>query len=212
MQKLDFSSLRTQYSLLTDEDVGFLNQFFNAPETQTILKETEKTRKKYVFFSPMLALILIAAMFGIFWFFPQFTGFIFWILPFAIAALYAFVTKTVTLKVKEKLLAKMMREISKKISYSGQSTYFKDSLQQIISETKLLKPYDRMDFMEDSLEMIDKKTGITVTGVEVKTSTQQTNSKGHTTYTTNNHCYLMKIKFHNPKYTIKNAITLLPDG
>ncbi|MBS9784258.1 DUF3137 domain-containing protein [Candidatus Gracilibacteria bacterium] len=211
MQKLDFSSLRTQYSLLTDEDVGFLNQFFNTPETQTILKETEKTRKKYIIVTPIFVICSLLAMYGLYYFLPNAIISVIIFAGFAIFGLFHIFKDSITTQVKDRVLARMMKEISEKISYRENATYFKDSIQQIISETKLLKSYDRLDFMEDSVEIIDDTTGITITGVEVKTSNKHTDSKGRTTYTTNNHCYLMKIKFHNPKYTIKNAITLFPE-
>ena len=227
-----------EYSLLESGDVSFLNKFFNSEETQEILTIIDNDRKKKIRYYLIILLIWFVTAWPILYFFGWFREILVialfsilmlmcYMLVWLIISFFVF-KKTKT--IKWDLLPMFVKQINNNINYSEDANLFVDSFSKL-KNIWLLHNYDRVDLEEDSIKYIiwdednwvwsfsDKtvlewEENIVITWCEIKTSkkkTRRTKNGTQTYYVTNNHCYIMKIDFKNPKFVLKNSIKLLED-
>lgn len=217
MQQLNFGSLKNRYKLLKDQDTTFLNNFFNDFKILEILKKIEKKRKKYLLIIIIAFIISVSLIIlvlnipelnhtnsdwdSIAWYIVSWIFLIFMIL-------FGTLKSRFSSDIKWKVLSKLVEKLDNDVEYNSSWTFFKDDFKLIQKETKLIKPYDRFDWKEDSIKIDWKEKWYLITWTEFQTSTKSTDKKWRTHYTTNNHGYIMKIQFENPKFQIEKSITL----
>ena len=236
MQNIDFTKLMKKYPLLQSKDISFLNKFFNREDIQIILLEIEKERleerkklRKKILMHISFFIISILWSFVVFYFsfnddfstlltISTLVWSVLWMVTtFIVIMVSAFLNhKKVDKKnIKDDILPKFVEAINNHIKYSKDWKYFKDSFSKLTS-TWFLKNYSRIDYIEDSIEYLiwEEEKSINITWCELKTSQKRTRRTKHWTstyYVVTNHCYLMKIKFKNPKYVLKKSIRLMED-
>lgn len=222
-----------KYPLLTQKDVSFLNRFFNQSSLQEIYDEYEKNTGKYKKNKKKAIIIsVISVLVVIYLLMPDIDSFRFefmhllWVWFTSIIAyiffliLYKGLLKYYGGKLSDwNVLSDFVQEIDKNLEFSKTSELFVDTLPSI-KKLWFLEKYSRVDYIEDSMRYIvweakwekdwKKQKSIEITWCELKTS-QKKKSKDRTYYVTTNHCYLMKIDFKNPRFSIKKPITLLED-
>lgn len=227
MERLDFSRYQSKYPLLAASDISFLNNFFNKEKILSFLWKQENIRRKINKISKFITFSILILIFIIFLISNEVTTFqlltfpiflimfyfiIYFIIKFIVSLFFKF-----DKVVKDIILPSFVRAIDKDLSYSKTKKLFKESLSSIISSW-LMKSYNRMDKHEDSIlyNLLDEsdKNWITIEWSEIKTSekrTTRTKNGTSTYYVTNNHFYILKVKYYNAKYLFKNYIKLLED-
>lgn len=229
MYNFDFNKISWKYPLLDTKDISFLNDFFNSSEIQLLLEEVEKIRKIKVktFYLIFIFWIFIMISLILSWKFVIESLFWIWIFSFVIFCIIWWITlhllyrKSKTLK--NDLLPKFVSKINWDISYSQDSKYFTQSLDEL-RNIGLLKNYTRVNYIEDSIKYViwenisgtlwENEKSILITWAEIKTEekrTRHTKNWTQTYYVVTNHCYIMKVKFNNPRFILKNSIKLLED-
>ncbi|EKE29457.1 MAG: hypothetical protein ACD_2C00172G0005 [uncultured bacterium (gcode 4)] len=221
MKKIDFSYLKKKFKL-TDDDIRFLNDFFNQDEVFKKLNEIRIKRNALIGKFLILPIIIVILIISSFIFDIQqpfgvwLILFLFW-LPISVLILSEHLD-VIKFDFKSEILTKLAPKIHDGLKYDTWWQYHyweEDYMWQIW----LLKSYDRISRIEDSLffeqSETDEKTGksispFTIEWYEIVTDFKST-SKSGTTYKTNNHCYLTKVTFNDIKKDFPNWLLLRRD-
>lgn len=225
MLNIDFNTIKKKYPLLTDKDVSFLNDFFNREDQKLLFEDLENSRKSfntkrnYLIIAILFLVILILALLKTL---NPLVIFIYWFIFFLIYKLVLHFIINTNKSIKDEILPIFVKEFNENIEYNKTWSLYKSSISELAwSKIWLLKKYDRLDYTEDSIRYIlwedkwfdadwNKKKSIEIVWTEIKTS-QKRKNKNWTYYVTNNHCYIMKVDFKNPRFILKNWIKLLED-
>lgn len=231
MQNLDFTSMMKKYPLLSTKDVSFLNKFFNREDIQKILDEIEKKRKKTFKIFIIIFIIAFLWTFSLFLYYanPDYilkrliSSIPFTVVVTLIIFLLYLIISGAKKTIKKDIIPEFIKSMGADIEYSEKRTYFKENLSALMN-IWMLKKYTRTDFIEDSIRYIiwedradkdwEKQKSIEITWAEIKTSekrTRRTKNGTQTYYVVTNHCYMMKVDFKNPRFTLKKSIKLLED-
>lgn len=217
--QLDFTNVASKYSLLNSKDISLLNNFFNQKEILDKLEEIEKWRKMIFKIGTTVSLLWILAIWIITFLWnsqPNLQN-ITW---FASIGIWIVIIWTgiwlnyhyTKVNIKHHIMPKFVEMLHKDIKYSPAGWLLDDNTVSLV-EKKIISHYDREDFVEDSIKF-NFSEGITISWAEIKTSnkhTTQTKNGTQTRYVVNNHCYVLKIQYQNPKLMLKNWIRLKRD-
>ena len=239
MSQFDFTQMIKKYPLLSSKDVSFLNDFFNRKDILTELHTIQWNRDiKFTLMNKLtywwlFFLIMSSFVNGFFWFyfrldifFPRTENFDpFYILLALIVGttvfgMYIFfwkeikqffevVRKLKNQNVELSIMPKFVQSIDKKLFYSYRDTYFKPDL-LFLKKADLLKKYDKFGGIEDTIKY-QINDNINILAWELSTSVKKSDDDWNTYYETNNHCYITKIEFTNPKYSIEYPIHIKKD-
>ena len=226
MKKLDFSYLKKKYSFLDETDVNKLNKFFNSEEITEILQEVEIWRKDFIraiIYGEVFLLVIITVVF-LLWAWPlafqYWAFFMLWL--FSMILMWYFSSG---LDVKSKLVHKFVNIIAPWIHYAKDWKLYRETPNVIYKKTWLIDKFDRIDSREDSIrfslweDQSEQNTGkksIDIEWFELATSEKSThkqtdtnwNTTTKTAYSENNHCYIIKITFNNPRFLFNSYIRL----
>lgn len=217
MKTIDFSSLKKDFSLLNDNDILFLNDFFNESLILNMINSIEKKRKS------SLIIIIIVFIIAVLWILVVFNipelnhttkdwvsiaSYIFWWIIVCFWLFFKYLKSKFTSSIKWDILSKMVEKTKLDVEYSAKWEFFSDDLNVIANETKIIRHFDRLNFKEDGIKIENNEKWFLITWTEFQTSKRTKDNKWRTRYTVNNHSYILKIKFINPKFLIKSPITL----
>lgn len=216
---LDFTNTASKYSLLDSNDITLLNNFFNQQDILDKLEEIEKWRKMIfkVWSTVSVIWILAIAVIMLLWNnipnFQNISSFVtIWIWIIIIGTRIRLNYKYTKVNIKHHIMPKFVEKLGKDIKYSPTGWLLDDNTVSLV-EKKIISSYDREDFVEDSIKF-NVSDSITISWAEIQTSnkhTTHTKNGTQTRYVVNNHCYIIKIQYKNPKLFLKNWIRIKKD-
>ena len=218
----DFNVFLNQYKNLDAKWVTLLNSFFQDSEVQKIIETIEEqTRKKMLLTWTIVGLIILLLCILFESWKDQIQSWMLVIFWAAVSIPLVFFMVNGVCKflwgdtAKDVLLPKFVKKIEPDMTYkkSPDTAFWKTEFLDGTVSKNILSRYDRLDRFEDTIAYEIKNASwvkaIELSGVEVRTSRRSGGKKK--TRHTNNHAYLIKIKFLNPKNTLAKAITLNQD-
>lgn len=215
---IDFTNEINKYPLLDLDDVNLLNQFFNEPRIYNRIQHIEGNRRNLMnvwIFLSVLCIIWIAwilylannqlitgrttsrLVFGL----------IIWIM-WSRAWVQNLYKES---NIKKSIMPIFVNHIDSKIQFSTWGGYLDES-NVILAEKWIINQYDLEEFTEDSIKFKPFEW-ITISGAEIKTmkETMIKSKEDEKYYTINNHCYIIKIEYTNPKIRLLNWVRIKKD-
>ena len=237
---IDFRTIPDIDSKISEKEIDNLNRIFQSPEVIEKLKEIEKFRKKRqkAFWVITLVMIIITILVSYVIgkiaavatgsFFPiLLVGLFFyvgtwddsfstiewlWILAtFLYGGTYAAYRSKIEIPLKRDVMSRICKKLHTTFEYSYDGKYSFDDLSKLV-EKKFLNSYNRIDKVEDSVELkieLEKKWFI-LRGFELKTRRVSGSGKNRKNVVTN-HDYLMKITFPYARIPITCDLLVIPD-
>lgn len=204
-----------KYNIQDLGEISVLESFFQNSEVAHELQEAEKYRKiryKYFYKCFILVALFVAP-------FPLFSIFFIWD-HLLIASLYlpmvfflAKIIATATFHdkiewaIKEKILAKLSKELYSKLEYEKSGKYAFGEL-DILRDSWFINSYDSINYIADSIgfTLEESKKCIIVQWYELRTSEGQGKSRS-----TTNRCYLLRAKFPDARIELKSDLLIKTD-
>lgn len=219
---IDFYKFFGKYKNLDEKGIQLLNSFFNAPEITTLLQKIELQRQKRLkMFIGVLALVyilyavVIPPRLAIEYFLISVFVSIF-VIPVSFAVVKWLAKYLWGDDAKIELIPQFVKKIDPNMTYRkipDSGIWNLDFLDAGV-KNGILKPYHRIDKFEDTITYdilwTDGEKAITLRAVEIRTSVLKRSGK-RSHRQVNNHSYLMKVYFPQPKMTIKKPISLRQD-
>ena len=215
---IDFAGIAAERHLDTS-DVDLLNSFFNSADIIHHLVDIEAKRKKLVKEMYLVIILIVVATAALSYFFNASNVIIFGI--FAIGWYIGLVKKRFNkwLSIKNTIMPLFVKKINPAIEYTSGSTLFPETVDQLYNKIWLLNWYDRVDLQEDSVKYMlgyssdDKAShSIELCGCEIETSVRRRGSKWSVHYDMSNHCYMLKLTFLEPRFTLKSVVKIKHDS
>lgn len=223
MKNIDFTNLIKKYPLLTIEDVSFLNDFFNRDEIIKVLNQAEQFWKSLlkITYKIFILFILIALFFILV---SSWVNTLFSIMLWSIIILVVwffisfFISYLINnnwkkpVSIKDSIIPNFVSKINSDLKYSSNWGLFNENL-DILASKSIIENYSRIDWVQDSIEYKIKsqdKDLIEIYWVEAQTS-KKVKTKNWHRYDKNNHFYILKVIFNNPRFKINTPIKLIED-
>lgn len=238
---IDFSTVPNIGDKISSREIQNLNSIFQNPEVIEKLKEIEMYRKKrqkaygYVSIAMLVITLLVsyfiwkmaaAATAGFFalilvgLFFRVGSGddsistigclwglgaFLYW-------GVYMKYRSKIEIPLKRDIMSRICKWFHEKFKYSYDSKYSFNDI-QVLLEKKFLKKYNRLELVEDSveLEIIKDGKGFVLNGYELKTRQVSWSGKNKKNVVTN-HEYLMKVVFPYARIPLDCDVHVIPDS
>lgn len=215
---IDFTNEINKYPLLDLEDVKILNLFFNNPKIYNRIQHIEENRRNLInvwIFLSVLSIIWI----GLILYLSsnkiitetQTSRWVFLLVVWIIWSRAWVQNLYKETNVKKSLMPIFVNTINSKIQFSNSGGYLDES-SVVLAEKRLINSYDLEEFIEDSIKF-NVSEGITISWAEIKTSkeTMIKSKADEKYYTINNHCYIIKIEYANPKIRLQNWVRIKKD-